>query len=128
MWLVAFRFWEANQWIDYAEIKDYQRTEEGLQEIYRTCNKKNTSVLTHGKLFICPRLANAHTLKAMPREVFEFVDLMDESKSKDTIRGEIKEYLYSTTSLKGCNYCNGAAVPTLPKAIQIKEPLTYTMY
>lgn len=118
----------SGQWIDYADIKDYQRDEENLKELYRTCNTKNTSVLSHGKLYICPRLANAHTLHAMPEEVFQYVDLMDETKEVSQLKEELKKYFYGTTYLKACNYCNGAAIPTLPKALQVKEPLQYKDY
>lgn len=118
----------SGKWIDYADMRDYQRDLDNLKELYLTCNTKKTSVLSNGKLYICPRLANAHTLQAMPESVFQYVDLMDPSKNLQELKEELSEYFYGTSYLKACNYCNGAAIPTLPKAIQVKQPLSYQKY
>lgn len=125
---ISCDFATSGKWMDYATIQPYHHTKEELIAQYKQCNTKNTFVLSYGNLYICPRIANAHTLHAMPEDVIEFVDLMDDTKTREEIKVEIKKYLYETTYLKGCNYCNGATIPSLPKAIQVKEPLSYQQY
>lgn len=125
---IACDYATSGLWIDYSQINFFDRTVEELKDVYKYCNTKNTSILSNGNLYICPRVANAHTLKAMPNEVFEFVNIMDDTKSIQGIQNEIRQYLYGTKYLKGCNYCNGADVPTIPKAIQVDKPLLYKCY
>lgn len=118
-------------WLESANILNYNYDTTELDEVYKTCNTaKNCNTISNGNLYICPYLAHAHRLKAVPEENFEMIDIMNETIPTDILKSQIYDFLYRTKHFKGCNYCAGRDLEftkKVPVARQIKEPRIYTM-
>ena len=83
--------------------------------------------LRGGRLFICPFLANAQALHAIPAAADE--SLLLSQYSKDELTDALQNFL-AKTSFRGCDFCNGRprGVVNIPAAVQAKEPRPYHRY
>lgn len=117
-----------SRWIDYGGINHRDRSEEQLKKQYTKCasmNLNNTSLL-NGKLFDCPRSAHGMDLGIVPKNTGEYIDLIDESKSIDTIKKELSHMFHRCERfIQACNYCDAAVNPTkfIVPAIQINNDM-----
>lgn len=118
-------------WMDCGQVKQYHRSKEELANIYDRCCILGSTSLIDGKLFRCPYASSLYKLQAMPKEQMDFVDLSDTTKTKEEIRTELKRLIYQIPYIMACDFCNGrtpGTTPSIPAAIQTKNPLPYIKY
>ena len=125
---VAYATFLTEKWQDCGRILPYQdRTEAENIHLFKNCCNSDLISLLHGKLYRCPFSANAVNIKAIPDNKKDFVDLLDETLSINTLRQEIKNLTFEKKYLTACSYCNGRDYRTapIPAAEQTKKPLEY---
>ena len=120
---IAYRSLPPNNWTDSARIQDFERSEEGMVDIFERCCGKNLFTIMYGKLYRCPFAANSERLNAIPPSKDNSVDV---SASIE----EIAAYTNDIKYLPACNFCNGRShdAPEIVPAIQAKGKLPYKKY
>lgn len=117
-----------DQWLDCTKIAFRDKSHEALLSTYKEC-LHICPQLTDGKLFHCSNIGTAgHLLKAMPKEVVQYVDLMDTTKSIDELKKEVQYFFYGLERVEGCNWCTGRILSEyvyIEPAIQTKETLFF---
>lgn len=83
-------------------------SEEKLQQSFDRCISRNCTSIVNGKLSRCVVGAYLEELKTLPPEVYEYVDLFDDSMTLEERKKACNYLLYKKTPLKVCNYCNVA--------------------
>jgi hypothetical protein len=131
---IPFNIQDAYGWTDCGDIKQYQRTEEELTQIFRFCCAKHFTTLTDGKLFRCPFAANAERLQAMPASAKNYVSI-DGAASLDapglqSLKKMTRHYLRDIAYIPACNTCNGRTYgdPEIEPGIQTKQAIPYEKY
>ena len=116
-------------WRELGKIEYVKKGEEEIKNKYAICENKKFLSVKDGRLYRCPFIANAHSLKAIKEEDVDYIDLANSEKSVLELRMEIKEFL-SKPYHKGCQYCavSGKDAKKIPAAIQIKQPKEYKQY
>lgn len=122
----------ADTWSNGADIAYQNYSADTLKKVFHGCFAKFCTAFAYGIVYMCPFLAHASNLKAVPRDVVKGVDLMDKTTSLDILKRNINQYLYGSESLAICQYCSGksmgAEMKEIPPAIQTKTTLLYTKY
>lgn len=116
-------------WSDSGTLKYQNATEEQLAEKFRSCCMIDKTTILNGKLYRCPFSANAHNLNAIPENKTDVVELND-NKSIDELKEEIKLLHGDKKYLEACKHCNGRdhLTPKIEVAIQAKNPLEIPKY
>lgn len=118
-------------WDTPSKFQYLGESEDVLQQRYSACVASECVVLMNQKLFHCPILAASHHLKSLPKTELEFIDMMNDNKTKEELKSDIKQYLYGTTHLKICNWCVDILAREehrIKPAIQIKGKMLYKKY
>ena len=121
-------------WVDWAEIKKFNRTPKENQRVFDFCCAKNNVTLMAGdsKLYNCPFAANGYTLDAFPREIAEegTGDIIDVSDENPDLKKKIQDFVYRKDFVSACEYCPGReyAKPNIVPAIQVRKPIAYKKY
>jgi organic radical activating enzyme len=113
-------------WQDCSRIQNYHRTREENEAVLRNCVVRDTPTIVDGKIFRCPLSGSAWLLSILPRDVYEYVDLLNANESVDSLRTQIQN-LMRLKYLKACNFCGNRSINTnrIPPAIQSDKPLEY---
>ena len=122
-----YKIINADWWYVSGEIKKRNRTDAENREILSLCSSKVCVTIKNNKVFRCPVIANSWALKAMPKDVIEYVNI-DKNDIQKTRENLIK-YL-SKDILLGCDYCAGRSScgEKTNVAEQISKPLEYDIY
>ncbi len=128
----------ADNWLDCSRIKHHQRKRADLEEVFKQCCVKYVYTLQDGRLYRCPFIANAASLKAIPDNPGNYVDLF--SKTKD-IKQELRRLVKAVKFFPACDFCDGRPYDTsevgkkgyygkgmIPAGRQTKTPLPYHRY
>jgi hypothetical protein len=91
-------------WVDAGGVEYRGRTRDALRAIYGRCLYRECAVLLDGRLFICPRNANAVQQNVIPFEQSGGVDIRKENTA--TCRTKIEHMLYQTEYLTCCDRCD----------------------
>lgn len=124
---ILYRVADVTEWTDCADIVEHHRSPEQLAQVFGDCCASRLLTLRDSRLFICPFLANAQALHAIPASAEESLQLSQYSNAELT---EILRNFLAKTSFRGCDFCNGRprGVVNIPAAVQAKEPLSYHRY
>ena len=124
---ILYRVADVTEWTDCSDIAKHHRSPKHLAQIFGDCCASRLLTLRSGRLFICPFLANAQALHAIPTAVDE--SLLLSQYSKDELTAALQCFL-EKTSFRGCDFCNGRprGVVNIPAALQAKEPRSYHRY
>ena len=130
---IVFKLLREREWYPMCKIIDGEAvSDSAVQKRFAEC-EVYCRVLQNGKFFNCSFLAAAYNLKALPGNLENYyVDLMDESVSKEDIRNYLA--VVANGHLRGwytgCRWCSGYSFQREPieKAIQTKFPLSYKKY
>ncbi|MDR3766298.1 MAG: radical SAM protein [Butyricicoccus sp.] len=124
---ILYRVADVTEWTDCASITEHHRSPERLAQVFGDCCASRLLTLRGGRLFICPFLANAQALHAIPAAADE--SLLLSQYSKDELTDALQRFL-AKTSFRGCDFCNGRprGVVNIPAAVQAKEPRSYRRY
>lgn len=125
-----YSFSKTDFWNDCSNIKFRDKTIQELEETYNEC-WNNYIQIDDGKLFNCPYLSNVYHLKAIPSKDIQYIDILDNSKTNEEKREEIRKYLFNKNYLNACNWCVGrtkSEISIIPKAIQINKKIDYKIY
>lgn len=124
---IAYNDHVPQQWTDSGRIVYRERTEEQLKEMFARCCVNDVMTLLHDTLYRCPFSANAMNLEAVPRVAKDFIQLLDENKSDEAIRAEIRDLYTARDYISTCKFCNGRdfSVPVVEAGVQTKTVLPY---
>lgn len=124
---ILYRVVDVTQWTNCSTIKKRERTAAQQQEVFFNCCANGLLTLKNGRLYICPFLANAYVLKAIPKDTDESLLLSNYDCS--TLHTAIKQFL-KKEYFAGCNFCASRplGIVDIPAAIQTKQPLMYRKY
>lgn len=117
-------------WFDCTKLNFRGKTESELKKTYQECFN-DCIVVIDEKLFRCSQVVSAYLLNALPKNTLQYVELMDDTKTKEDLQQEIKKYLYGMEYLEACNWCTGKTATEktqIPPAIQVKGNLPYKKY
>lgn len=112
-------------WQDCAQFMDYRYTEEELEKMFAKCCAWDCYSLKRGKLFGCPFIANAATLRAIPSRLTEPIEASGENA---LLRREITAMTRRKWH-EGCRWCAGRPqyyTESVPVAVQTKDVRQYT--
>ncbi len=126
----------AHNWVDCSNIRKHYRNTERLKQVFKECCAKKLFTLLSGKLFTCPFIANAATLKAIPDNKADYVDLFSDSES---LKNKIKKLVNMNFFFPACDFCDGRPIdPTtaleyagkgfIKAGVQANERLNYKEY
>lgn len=118
------------QWRDMAHIEYRNKTIPQLIKTYKECEHQNITII-NGNLFSCIHLGSTYQLKAVPQKEIYCIDIMNKNKDVSVIKKEVKQLLYFTEYLDGCNWCRGRTKSensAIPIAIQTPQILSYKKY
>jgi len=115
-------------WTDSAKIEFRDFDENILKDMFSKCCVNDILTILNGNLYRCPFSANAINLNAIPRK--DFINLLDEKKSIEDYKEEIRDFYYKKEFISACNYCQGRdyRTATIEAAVQTKEPLEFKKY
>lgn len=124
---ILYRAADVTEWTDCSGIAEHHRSCEELSQIFGDCCASRLLTLRGGRLFICPFLANAQALHAIPKAVDESLELSGYKGME--LRQALREFM-EKTYFCGCDFCAGRprGVVNIPAAIQAKEPKAYDRY
>ena len=124
---ILYRVADVTEWTDCSGIAEHHRSPEQLAQVFGDCCASRLLTLRSGRLFICPFLANAQALHAIPASAEESIQLSQYSTAELT---EALRNFLTKTSFLGCDFCNGRprGVVNIPAAVQTKEPRPYHRY
>lgn len=113
-------------WLDYGEVKKYNRTQEELKKMYDSCyDGRYCYSLLKNKLYICNRIAHGVNLGLIPeslnRTVFDIMYEKENSKNISEFRQKCIDFVYSTDYPQACDYCNRGAGKLGERAEQISR-------
>ena len=110
-------------WTDSAQIVDFNRSKNEMEELFDVCCGKNLLTSMNGKLYRCPFVANAESLRAIPLDERNSVSV---SASPE----DIQKYTRDIKYLPACNFCKGRSFDAseITPAIQTKKPLEYKKF
>lgn len=124
---ILYRVADVTEWTDCSGIAEHHRSCEELAQVFGDCCASRLLTLRDGRLFICPFLANAQALHAIPKAVDESLVLSRYNGME--LRQALREFMQKTY-FRGCDFCAGRprGIVNIPAAIQTKEPKTYDRY
>ncbi|KKM74470.1 hypothetical protein LCGC14_1400020 [marine sediment metagenome] len=131
---IPFNIQDAYGWTDCGDIKQYDRSEEELEQVFRFCCAKHFTTLTDGKLFRCPFAANAERLSAMPASNENYISIDGaaalSAQALQQLKNKARHYLREISSIPACNTCNGRTYgdPEIEPGIQTKKAIRYEKY
>jgi len=110
-------------WTDSGRIEDFRRSKSEMEELFDVCCGKNLLTSMNGKIYRCPFVANAESLKAIPLDKKNSVNV-------DATPEEIFNYTKKINYIPACNYCNGRSFDAeeIIPAIQTKKPIKYKIF
>lgn len=119
---ILFETLPIENWTDCSGFYCRDRTEEQLEAMFKECCVKKTFVLKDNKFYGCPFAANASTIRIIPSNVDEVIDILEEKNLRQKIK-QMNEMKY----LKACNYCSGRDFTSaqIPPAAQVRNPIPY---
>lgn len=118
---VPYKVHKLDFWYKPGKIFDNHRSAEELKSAYRFCWGRDCITLLDGKLFQCEFAANANRLRAIPDFKADYVDLFE----LDNLRNRLVQFLYRTTAMDSCKWCN-LTVEKVKPGVQILKSLDYT--
>lgn len=127
---IHFRIGDSGKWTECSSLNRHNRQEHALVKTFEECCVNNVTTVLDGKIFMCAFAANLYGLRAVPKNVNEYIAL-EEEENIDILRKQVREFLTKTTYLKACDYCNGRPIyqeGKLEPAVQSDRPLEYVQY
>ncbi len=119
---IPYRIHTPEYWTDSGRLvyENNNKTPAELKEFFSDCCAKNLYTVLGEKIYRCPFVANADNLKAIPNDKNNYVSIHDTKEN-------IKNHLYNTEYLPGCNYCKGRSFESveIKPAIQTKRIFDY---
>jgi organic radical activating enzyme len=94
------------EWQQCALVHRYNRDESELADIMANCCMRNTPAIKNGKLWRCPFAGNLASLKALPDNMHEYVELYKSLAEPGELRQQI-ENMIKLPYIKVCDYCPG---------------------
>lgn len=124
---ILYRVASVTDWTDCSSIFPRNRSPQALEAVFCDCCASRLLTLRQGKLYICPFLANAQALHAIPAAADESLPLSE--YDSETLRQALRAYL-DKTCFRGCDFCAGRprGVVDIPAAMQIHQPRPYHRY
>jgi len=125
---ISYRVEHVDGWQDCARIGKQNRSVTENEFIFKTCCGKDLPTLLKGQIYICPFIANAENIKAIPQSQSDSVNIHDESISLSELRDKIWNLMYAKTYFEGCDWCLGRPIfeaNNIPHALQTKNPIQY---
>ncbi len=101
---VSYHTGAAKKWVDAGGIELRNRKADELKSMYSQCLYRECVTLLDGRLFVCPRNANAVNQGVIPFDLSGGVDLRKEKIN--TLRDEISHMLFDTEYLACCDRCD----------------------
>jgi organic radical activating enzyme len=131
---IPFNIQDAYGWTECGDIKQHDRTEDELAEVFRFCCAKHFTTMTDGKLFRCPFAANVERLAATPSRTENYISVEGAAQlttdKLNKLKNQTRHYLREISSIPACNTCNGRTYgdPEIEPGIQTKTALPYQKY
>lgn len=120
---------DIDYWTRCSTFTKWNRSQEDLKQVYDECCARNLTTLLKGKIYICPFIANAMNLGAIPLNKQDYVDVMYDAYPKKC-RSQLQVLLRDKNEKSSCDYCVGRPAVVNDKVKirpceQIKKPLTF---
>jgi organic radical activating enzyme len=120
----------AQGWCECSSIRWHQRNEHERNEMFDNCCAKHTITLMNGTLYRCPFSANATTLRAIPENLKEHVQILSPStqdRDTHTMRRNVMQFILRRQALQACDYCEGRpyGAGEIEPAVQTSHPMEY---
>jgi organic radical activating enzyme len=112
-------------WTDSGRILPFQnRSHLKDKELFFNCCTNDVLTILHGKLYHCPYSAAAESLKAIPDDPDDSIDLSKENVGR-SFREKLDYFYKKKNCLTACAYCAGRdySTPNIETAAQTKIPL-----
>lgn len=94
-------------WVDFGELKVYERTEEEYKTQFTNC-KSTCRSYYKGKLHFCPRSSHGMDLGLVPDNLGDYIDLNREDMTTKLF-AELYEKLETKDYIEACRYCKKGA-------------------
>lgn len=111
-------------WVDYGDHSQKHFTQEETDEKGRKCaiRTRDVSIIVDGELHSCGRSFRRMELGVIPKNIKEYVDLLDDNIPKEE-KKETLINMFESVSTTSCAYCNGLCDDSerFPPAEQIKR-------
>ena len=101
---ISYKRQPADNWVDCSSIRQHKRTALENEVVFKECCAKEFYTLLNGKLYICPFIANAANLNAIPHNCADYVDLF--SKTYD-LKQKIRKLVKMQKFFPACDFCDG---------------------
>lgn len=114
------------KWFQIFKPEKYHRSQEANQEFYETCVWRSQSeLLQNGEFHSCGYSGNGHVFNFFNIGDDEYVSLMDEDKSIQDTRNQIKNLVEREEQFTACDYCDihRAMKTSVERAIQTDHVL-----
>lgn len=96
-------------WTKCADFTKHNRSFEETKKVYASCCARTLITLLRGKVYVCPFIANAMNLKAIPNNNEDYIDLLSTETNEELRRKLIK--FMGRQGFASCDYCNGRPIP-----------------
>lgn len=96
-------------WVDYGDYQHFNYTEQQLEEIFNKCGVHKMGgiwSLRFGELHACTRSASGMSLRKIPRNENDFVNLFDDSILLEHQREKLRK-IQNMKYITACEYCTG---------------------
>lgn len=123
-------------WVDCSRIHQHNRTPSKLKEVFKECCSTQLYTLLNGRLYTCPFIANAYTLKAVPNNQADYIELLNETNN---LKIKLKNFIKGRQFFPACDFCDGR--PYDPSSSvgydgrgmieggeQVSKPIPYKIY
>lgn len=113
-------------WLDFGNLQK----QENLHEVNSKCAKyvsqavKDTCII-EGDCYICVRSAYGTRLGAIPKMPGDYVELLNDSYTKQEKRIQLEKLFWNTEYIKACDYCKFGLAEPIETAVQVKSKLDY---
>ncbi len=123
-------------WVDCSRIHQHNRSASKLKEVFKECCSTQLYTLLNGRLYTCPFIANAYTLKAVPNNKADYIELLNETEN---LRTKLKNFIKGRQFFPGCDFCDGRPYDPSSKVgydgrgmieggEQVSKPIPYKIY
>ena len=93
-------------WVDCSRIHQHKRSVSKLEEVFKQCCSTQLYTLLNGRLYTCPFIANAYTLKAVPNNSADYIELLSETET-DNFNKKIRNFIKGRKFFPACDFCDG---------------------
>lgn len=125
-------------WVDCSRIHHHKRSVSKLEEVFKQCCSTQLYTLLNGRLYTCPFIANAYTLKAVPNNSADYIELLSETKT-DNFNKKIRNFIKGRKFFPACDFCDGRPYDPsssvgydgrgmIEGGLQVAKPVPYKIY